>query len=137
VHAQLLDEIAKARPAAVVYDVLFTEPAPDDAQLARAIAATPTYLPILLSPDDTNGERVAVKPVEPLASAAAGLGHINLEVDADGIVRSVALFEGDARMRWPQLTVARMARDQRRRGEAAASGERHRGRARPHLDRRR
>ncbi|MDR6380835.1 CHASE2 domain-containing protein [Paraburkholderia caribensis] len=105
VHAQLLDEIAKAGPAAVVYDVLFTEPAPDDAQLARALAATPTYLPILLSPEDTNGERVAVKPVEPLASAAAGLGHINLEVDADGIVRSVALFEGDAHLRWPQLMV--------------------------------
>ncbi len=105
VHARLLEQIAKASPAAVVYDVLFTEPAPDDAQLARAIAATPTYLPILLSPEAANGERVAIKPVEPLASAAAGLGHINLEVDADGIVRSVALYEGDAHMRWPQLTV--------------------------------
>lgn len=105
VHAKLLEEIAKAHPAAIVYDVLFTEPAQDDAQLARAIAATPTYLPILLSPEDADGERVAVKPVEPLASAAAGLGHINLEVDTDGIVRSVALFEGDAHMRWPQLMV--------------------------------
>ncbi|CAG9191106.1 Signal transduction histidine kinase [Paraburkholderia sabiae] len=105
VHARLLEQIAKASPAAVVYDVLFTEPSADDAQLARAIAATPTYLPILLSPEQPNGERIAVKPVEPLADAAAGLGHINLEVDADGIVRSVALFEGDAHMRWPQLTV--------------------------------
>ncbi|WP_109481049.1 CHASE2 domain-containing protein [Paraburkholderia sp. C35] len=105
VHAQLLDAIARDHPAAVVYDVLFTEPAPDDAQLARAVAATPTYLPILLSPEDAGGARVAVKPVEPLASAAAGLGHINLEVDGDGIVRSVALFEGDAHMRWPQLMV--------------------------------
>ncbi|SEJ78968.1 CHASE2 domain-containing protein [Paraburkholderia diazotrophica] len=105
VHARLLDEIAKAHPAAVVYDVLFTEPAADDAQLARSIAANPTWLPVLLTPEDASGERVADKPVEPLAEAAAGLGHINLEVDGDGIVRSVALFEGDAHMRWPQLMV--------------------------------
>ena len=105
VHASLLAQLAKARPAAVIYDVLFTEPAADDAQLAHAIALSPTYLPVLLSPADSHGERVVVEPVPPLADAAAGLGHINLEVDGDGIVRSVALFEGDAHTRWPQLMV--------------------------------
>jgi CHASE2 domain-containing sensor protein/signal transduction histidine kinase len=105
VHARLLDEISKARPAAVVYDVLFTEPTTDDATLARAVAASRTYLPILLTPKDSVGERIAIKPIEPLARAAAGLGHINLEVSGDGVVRSVALFEGDAHARWPQLMV--------------------------------
>ncbi|MGF6598320.1 CHASE2 domain-containing sensor protein/nitrogen-specific signal transduction histidine kinase [Paraburkholderia sp. GAS448] len=105
VHAHLLDQLAKVQPAAVVYDVLFTEPAEDDAQLAQSLGAHPTYLPILLSPEGANGERVAVTPVTALAQAAAALGHINLEVDGDGIVRSVALFEGDAHSRWPQLMV--------------------------------
>lgn len=105
VHASLLAQLAKAQPAAVIYDVLFTEAAADDAQLAHAISLSPTYLPVLLSPEDSEGQRVVVKPVPPLAEAAAGLGHINLEVDGDGIVRSVALFEGDAHSRWPQLMV--------------------------------
>jgi CHASE2 domain-containing sensor protein/signal transduction histidine kinase len=105
VHARLLDEISKAQPTAVVYDVLFTEPSSDDMQLARAVAATPTYLPILLTPKDSHGERIAIKPVQPLARAAAGLGHINFEVNSDGVVRSVALFEGDAHARWPQLVL--------------------------------
>ncbi|WP_144155106.1 CHASE2 domain-containing protein [Paraburkholderia sp. BCC1885] len=105
VHANLLTQLARAQPAAVIYDVLFTEAAADDAQLARAIALSPTYLPVLLSAADHDGARVVVKPVAPLAAAAAGLGHINLEVDGDGIVRSVALFEGDAHSRWPQLMV--------------------------------
>src|ERR1700760_3790217 len=46
VHAQLLDRIAAAKPAAVIYDVLFTEPAEGDAALARAMSLTPTFLPI-------------------------------------------------------------------------------------------
>jgi CHASE2 domain-containing sensor protein/signal transduction histidine kinase len=105
VHASLLERLAEAKPAAVIYDVLFTETAADDAQLAHAVALSPTYLPVLLSPEDSDGARVVVKPVPSLADAAAGLGHINLEVDNDGIVRSVALFEGDAHSRWPQLMV--------------------------------
>ncbi|MFM0417346.1 CHASE2 domain-containing protein [Paraburkholderia aromaticivorans] len=103
VHAKLLEQVAKANPAAVIYDVLFTEPNAQDAELARAIALSPTYLPVLLGAPDSAGRRTVVEPVAPLAHAAAGLGHINLEVDSDGIVRSVARYEGDADSRWPQL----------------------------------
>lgn len=107
-HARLVDRLAQAGAAAIVYDVLFTEPSPDDARFAQALRARPVFLPILLFPADENapsGSREAVRPVAPLAQAAAGLGHINLEVDSDGIVRSIALFEGDATQRWPQLMV--------------------------------
>ncbi|MEM5448443.1 CHASE2 domain-containing protein [Paraburkholderia guartelaensis] len=104
-HARLVDQLAKAGAAAVVYDVLFTESSPDDAHFAQALHARPSFLPILLTPADDTGHREAVRPVAPLAQAVAGMGHINLEVDSDGIVRSVALFEGDAQQRWPQLMV--------------------------------
>ncbi|MEM5313754.1 CHASE2 domain-containing protein [Paraburkholderia sp. JHI869] len=105
VHARLVDQLAKAGAAAVVYDVLFTESSPDDAHFAQALRARASFLPILLTPADDTGHRDAVLPVAPLAQAAAGMGHINLEVDSDGIVRSAALFEGDAQQRWPQLMV--------------------------------
>ncbi|WP_233805580.1 CHASE2 domain-containing protein [Paraburkholderia sp. HP33-1] len=105
VHARLLEQIAAAKPAAVIYDVLFTEPNADDAQLAHAIALSQTYLPVLLTPPDATGERTVDEPVAPLAQAAAGLGHINFEVDGDGITRSVARFQGDDASRWPQLMV--------------------------------
>ena len=106
VHAELLRQLARARPQAVIYDVLFTEPAPGDTELARAMTATPTYLPLLLEHQSTNGAPPeVVRPVPPLRAAAAGIGHINVEVDRDGILRSVALFEGTREQLWPQLAV--------------------------------
>jgi CHASE2 domain-containing sensor protein/signal transduction histidine kinase len=105
VHARFVDTLATARPAAIVYDVLFTEASPDDGVLARAFTSVPTFLPILLTPFDLAGHREARLPVSPLVDTAAGVGHINFEVDPDGVVRSVALFEGDSRSRWPQLMV--------------------------------
>ncbi|ALK30319.1 CHASE2 domain-containing protein [Burkholderia plantarii] len=114
VHAQLLGRLAHARPAAVVYDVLFIEASPDDAQLAAALARVPTWLPVLLSPEGETGARELTLPVPALAAHAAGMGHINFEVDPDGIVRSVALTESDGRRDWPQLMLAAsrgMARD--------------------------
>lgn len=104
VHARLLDELAKAKPFAVVYDVLFIEPTKDDATLAEAMTNNPTYLPILLS-TRAKGSIPTVSPVPLLTAAAAGLGHINLEVDGDGILRSVATSESAGGRRWPQLTL--------------------------------
>ena len=36
-HAEALDRIAAARPRAIVYDLLFTEPRPEDPALAAAL----------------------------------------------------------------------------------------------------
>ncbi|WP_179404032.1 CHASE2 domain-containing protein [Burkholderia guangdongensis] len=106
VHAKLLDTLAREAPAAVVYDVLFTEPSADDDEFAQALDRVPTFLPILLSPEQPDGTRTVDPPVAPLAARAAGVGHINLEVDPDGIVRSVALYENDGQRRWPQLMMS-------------------------------
>jgi CHASE2 domain-containing sensor protein/signal transduction histidine kinase len=103
IHARLLDELAKGKPWAVVYDVLFIEPTQDDAILAKAVAESPTYLPMLLDADVVPGKVTAVRPVPPLSAAAAGLGHINFEVDGDGILRSVAMSEFAQGVRWPQI----------------------------------
>jgi CHASE2 domain-containing sensor protein/signal transduction histidine kinase len=93
-QARLIDAVASAHPAAIVYDVLLTEPTADDSALAQALRRVPSYLPLLLSPSGANGLYLAQLPVPELLSAAAGAGHIEVDPDPDGIVRSVALEKG-------------------------------------------
>ncbi|CAE6934981.1 CHASE2 domain-containing protein [Paraburkholderia domus] len=104
-HAAALERIAAARARCVLYDVLFSEPTAADAVLAHAMTLVPVYLPLVV--ESTNGGRAgrAIPPVEELRAFAAGIGHINLEADKDGIVRGVALYEGNAEHMWPQFTL--------------------------------
>ncbi|WP_269715347.1 CHASE2 domain-containing protein [Caulobacter sp. NIBR2454] len=85
-HAALLERLARAQPKAVLYDVLFTEPAADpaqDAALARAMGATRVYLPVLADP-------ATVPPIRALAQRAAGTGAVDVQLDEDGLVRRAA-----------------------------------------------
>jgi CHASE2 domain-containing sensor protein len=66
----------------------------------------PTYLPLFVDRLPVNqNEPAVVEPVPVLREAAAGVGHIDLEVNHDGIVRSVSLFEGSGKNWWPSITV--------------------------------
>ena len=77
-QARVLDAVGKSGAAAVVYDVLLTEPTPNDQVLADAVRAVPTYLPVLLAHAEDRASDIAVVPVGPIARAAAGMGHIDL-----------------------------------------------------------
>lgn len=111
VHAALLDRLRSAEAHAVALDILFTEPEPGSAagDEALAIAMTrgpPTALPLLANfplNDQPPSERL---PIPILADAAAALGHAHLELDADGIVRSVYLREGPGAPTRDYLTLA-------------------------------
>ena len=77
-HAALLTQLAKAKPASVAYDVLFTEPSPGDAAFAEAMKHVPTYLPLLVDRLPVNqNEPAVVEPVPVLRRAATGVGHID------------------------------------------------------------
>ena len=111
VHAALLDRLRANGARAVALDILFTEPDPNspegDIALARAMRqGLPTVLPLL--PDFRGDDRISRErlPIAMLAQAAAGLGHVDLEVDPDGIVRSVFLREGAGTATREYLTVA-------------------------------
>ncbi|MEX3693342.1 CHASE2 domain-containing protein [Paraburkholderia sp. BR14263] len=105
VHAQLLKRISAASPRAVLYDVLFTEPSPEDQILADAMSGARVYLPLIVESDTSAASPGhGILPVPVLEHAAAGIGHVNLEADQDGIVRSVALLEGNSEQLWPQFT---------------------------------
>jgi CHASE2 domain-containing sensor protein/signal transduction histidine kinase len=107
VHAALLNRLAPARPKAVAYDVLFTEPAEAsaDAALASAIERVGTVvLPVLYDIPGLNGaSHDLFLPVPPLAKAAKGLGTVNLLFDSDGLVRRAQLETRIGTERRPHL----------------------------------
>ena len=87
-HAQLLERLSGAK--AVGLDLVLSEPNPaypeDDLALARAISDHGrVVLPLVLEQGRVN------EPLPLLARAAAALGFINVQPDADSVVRSLHL----------------------------------------------
>lgn len=112
VHASLLEKIAAGKPQAVLIDIFFSEPSADpgdDVALANAMRKVPVYLPLLFSMTrEGNKEQAAgapsfVRPIAALADASAGLGHVDVGTDPDGLVRRLFLREGPADRLQPYL----------------------------------
>ena len=107
-HTELVRQLARAEPRAVLYDVLFVEPDPADGDLARAIqAAGNVHLPVLIDTPGANGAPWEVRlPASGLATAAAGLGHVTLSIDSDGSIRRVPLQVQTGTQTWPHLVLS-------------------------------
>jgi CHASE2 domain-containing sensor protein/signal transduction histidine kinase len=95
VHAALVDKLGEAR--AVALDLILSEPDRGDPRGDEALTAAirrngRVVLPVLA--EDSGGELRETRPIAAFAEAAAALGHIHLELDADGTGRSVYLKEG-------------------------------------------
>ncbi|TVT51103.1 MAG: CHASE2 domain-containing protein [Denitromonas halophila] len=110
VHAALIERLSVAGARSIVMDVILSEANsadPEaDAQLAEAIRASGrVILPLVQA---TRGNAIVGEaPPAPIFSAgAAGVGHIHVEFDPDGIARSIYLWEGDGAARHPQLGLA-------------------------------
>lgn len=108
-HAELLQQISQQQPLAIGMDILFTEDDTtnplDDALLASAIRGSGrVVLPVMMQTRGTQEE--AVPPITALASAAHALGHVHLDIDNDGITRSVFMREGMPDKLWPHFTLA-------------------------------
>lgn len=103
-HADLIDRLSAAQPAAILFDVVFSEPGnpANDKRLADAVCnAGNVLLPLL-----REGPASYIQPAEqmqPLLKCAKGVGHINVEADNDGVVRSLYLREGPLDAMAPQL----------------------------------
>src|SRR3546814_10881816 len=65
----------------------------EDRRLGEAIAAAhPVFLPLFSNSPGLSGAPVElIEPIMPVRRAAAEIGHVNLNVDPDGVVRSVTL----------------------------------------------
>lgn len=100
-HAEAIDRIAAAQPRAIVYDLLFTEPRPEDPALAAALGRAGTVaLPLQFAVPGSYGR--AYDPLLPAVGDAGAVGHARVQPDADGIVRSLDLALDGAR-RWPHV----------------------------------
>ncbi|MDR7095674.1 CHASE2 domain-containing protein [Hydrogenophaga laconesensis] len=110
-HAAVLDHITAAGPRAVGLDLLMVEPGHepvvDDALLGAAMERSgKVVLPLMLLDRHGTGQLTRTEPAPELASAAAAIGHVHLEIDNDGIVRSTFLREGDGDQWWDQFAVS-------------------------------
>lgn len=111
-HAELIRQIDAAQPLAIGMDFVFTEAEErddqfknGDQQLAEALVHSNNVVLPLISENAGKG-LTTVRPIPLLASAARQLAHINLELDKDGVVRSVFLREGMNGEWWPHFSLA-------------------------------
>ncbi len=110
-HARLMDQLTRAGARAVAFDMLFTEPETQspaaDAELAAAISrGPPTVLPLAVEMPGAGRPLRVLEPIPLFASVAAGTGHVHLELDRDGVGRSVFLLEGPGEAKFPHLMLA-------------------------------
>ncbi|MFZ6723526.1 CHASE2 domain-containing protein [Undibacterium sp. Ji49W] len=112
-HAELIKQIDAAQPLAIGMDFVFTEAEDNnpeqavsgDQAFANAITQSDKVVLPLISENAGKG-LMTVRPVPILASAARQLAHINLELDKDGVVRSIFLREGMNGEWWPHFALA-------------------------------
>lgn len=93
VHAKMIRNLMKGGPKAIVFDVLFTEPAPEsrwDEQLASACRASGCVIlgSELVQVMDKNYQYEELKvPIKPLLNAILSDGVVNTPRDPDSFVR--------------------------------------------------
>ena len=106
-HAELIRRLNLAGAGTIVFDILFTEPSPGDADMAAAMRNHgDVVLPVHLSPPSRERLMADHLPAPSLASAANGLGHAHVELDGDGLARGLYLYNGLATRVWPSLAMA-------------------------------
>lgn len=110
-HAKLLDRLTEMQARVVGFDVLFAEHQLDepqaDALFAEAIKRNgSTILAVAPSNPYRDFPITEVLPIPILAEHAAGLGHVDIEIDTDGLSRSFYLHAGIGDAHWPTFALA-------------------------------
>ena len=114
IHANLIASLSQAGAHSIGWHVGFTSsdlnnPAGDDALIAAVSASKRVILPIML---EQHNQILREKPPFPqLVEAAAGLGHVDMELDPDGIARGVYLRAGLVSPKWPSLALAMLGEE--------------------------
>jgi PAS domain S-box-containing protein len=88
--AQMLDQLAVAHPKVIALDVLFSETTnnADDSALASAIAKAGNVVTAAQLARRESGRVVWLRPLPSIERAAAGVGHVHVSTEADGVAGS-------------------------------------------------
>lgn len=108
-HGELIDRLSDAGASAIFMDILFVEPddrdPEGDVRLEQAVGDSGrVFLPVIIERHD--GKLSETLPMPALQAKARGLGHVDIDLDPDGIARRVFLREGLGVARWPSIGVA-------------------------------
>jgi len=111
IHARLIDTLTEEKARAIALDIIFSEPSVNDTladrKLAQAISKNAkTTLAMLVEQPRSGGQLIETLPISILANSAASLGHVDVELDKDGIARSVFLQAGLGTPHWPNFGLA-------------------------------
>ena len=99
VHADLINKLKQQQARVIGLDIIFSEPELSnpkaDLALAEAIEkADNVVLPVLFEEPYKGSPIKQSVPLESFALHAAALGRVHVPLDADGIARSIYLWEG-------------------------------------------
>ena len=128
-HAKLLDRLALFEPKVIAFDVIFSEPVAgasnDDDLLAWSIERNgPVVLPVMVEKASKLAPLRETLPIKKFSNVAAGLGHVDTELDSDGIARSAFLKAGLGKPSWPTLALATLRASGSKMPDARLPGER-------------
>ncbi|MEE8470972.1 MAG: adenylate/guanylate cyclase domain-containing protein [Dehalococcoidia bacterium] len=123
-HARVIEVLTEAEARVIVFDVLFSEPAPDDGQLVASVEeAGNVVLPLVYVSTQREvtglGELIEndggfVRPLSSLEEAAIAVGHANVLPDGDGVVRKLPIVIDNGGDLEPALALAAVAKYLRR-----------------------
>jgi len=108
VHGDLVKRLTMAGAKAIFLDIIFTEPDRRDPEgdqlLADAITQSQrVFLPVIIEQFTHGGELSETLPMPLLLDSAIGVGHVDIDLDRDGMARRVFLKEGVGTPRWSSV----------------------------------
>src|SRR5947207_12058192 len=99
VIARAIDTLAAAHPKVIALDILFTEPTvqEDDDALARSIGRAGNVVVAAQLTDSPvhGGPSRWLFPLPAIERAAAGVGHVNVQTEQEGVARQIAVRLAD------------------------------------------
>ncbi len=110
-HAELINLLTEMGVRSIGIDILFSEPQKDDPEadvlMAQALRRNQHSVLVVAPAQQTPNDPISeILPIPELATSASAIGHVDVELDRDGLCRRYFLYAGLGNAHWPALTQA-------------------------------